>query len=104
MSKIRIYEFEYNLPDEHDTPCLIMANISGHDTPWSASSLDPPEYREVEIQVLVPATKMYYNSTPEGPGFIDMTDQVSEEFLDEMRDKALMMEDDKLAAQEEDRF
>ena len=99
MSKIRMYEFEYNLPDEHDTPCLIMANISGRDTPWSASSIDPPEYREVEIQVIAP-----YDSTGMGPGFVDITDHMTDSFLDEMREKALMMEDDRLAEERDEDF
>jgi hypothetical protein len=89
MSKPRAYEWETELLTGQTV--LIMANVSGKDTPWSSSAMSPPEYRDVEIQVLA--------AYPMGPGFLDITDEVTEDFIEEMRVKAIEIEDDNLAAE-----
>lgn len=96
MRRAREYDWEYELPN--GLPVVVGASITGQDTPWSMSSLDPPEYREVEITI-----ERYWPSGHK----IDITDSVERlwpDFLDEMRTKAIEMEDDKLAAEYEDRF
>lgn len=87
MSKTRQYEFQWNLPD--DTPCFIVASISGSD--WPGNHIDPPEYREVEIGVYTPLPDKF------GTPLNDVTEEQSEEFLDAMREKAMEIEDNRFA-------
>lgn len=97
MKGSRLYDWDYNLYDVLDTPCHVTAEITGTDTPWEAWSDTPPEYRDVEIRV--------YIADMRGNFTVDVTDEVEEielNFIDDMRMKAIEMEDDKIASEQED--
>lgn len=82
--KPREYEFPSNLPN--DIPCLVVVNIWGYDFP--GNHVEPPEWREVEVSVFVvdPINRMTHP-------FMDITDTLSSEYLDVLRDQALDIDD-----------
>jgi hypothetical protein len=76
--KAREFGWEWNLED--DTPVNVTASVWGSDT--SGTYTDPPEYREVEVSE-------------------DITESLSEEFIERMMDMALEKDDDRAEAQME---
>jgi hypothetical protein len=87
--KTRTYEFQTELPDGEQ--CFVVADVSGSD--WAGDMLNPPEYREIEIMVMVAGD----SDVP----VVDVSDRQTEEFLDTLRVKALEIEDNQIQAERE---
>jgi hypothetical protein len=98
VQRDRKYEWDAELDDGDETPCKVVARVSGSD--WAGDHLNPPEYREVEISVYT----TFCPSTPDeckGCERVDVTEKCSEEFIERMWEFAIMTEDDQQAADRE---
>jgi hypothetical protein len=92
----RTYEWNWELDDGAETPCLVKATVSGSDTngrrdSWNGDT--PPEYREVEISVY---------TALDGGELTDVTETCSMEFFSMMDEIALTKDHEQAEADYED--